>query len=44
MVPHMENNQNLNVENGFESFVQGELVQAKLSFGSCHNVGGIQVM
>ena len=31
MVPHMENNQNLNVENGFESFVQGGLVQAKLS-------------
>ena len=31
MVAHMENNQNLNVENGFESFVQGGLVQAKLS-------------
>ena len=44
MGPHMENNQNLNVGNGFESSVQGELVQAKLSFGSCHNVGGIQVM
>ena len=37
-------NQNQSVENGFESSVQGELVQAKLSFGSCHNLGGIQVM
>ena len=31
MMAHMENNQNLNEENGFESFVQGGLVQAKLS-------------
>ena len=37
-------NQNQSVENGFEPFDQGVLVQAKLSFGSCHNVGGIQVM
>ena len=43
MYNHLEN-QNQSVENGFESSVQGELVQAKLSFGSCHNVGGIQVM
>ena len=43
MYNHLEN-QKLGVKNGFESSVQAELVQAKLSFGSCHNVGGIQVM
>ena len=37
-------NQNQSVENGFESSVQGELLQAKLSYESFHNVGGIQVM
>ena len=37
-------NQNQSVENGFESSVQGELVQAKLSYGHFHNVWGIQVM
>ena len=37
-------NQNQSVEIGFEFFVQEELVQAKLSYGSFHNVGGIQVM
>ena len=43
MYNHLEN-QNHSLENVFESFVQGELVQAKLSFESCRNVGGIQVM
>ena len=41
MGPHMENNQNLNVGNGFESSVQGGLVRSKLCLGSCHTVEGI---